>query len=107
MRISTKSQEFSWYIQYYVGLNECLLIAFLATKFLNKDWETKWKRLLGEYTFNGLMFSGYIVGVALGLQFLYGFSILFSILFLGLYIGYMVLFVFKPEFFGEFTSFFK
>jgi hypothetical protein len=93
------------------------LIAFLMTKFCNKDWEMKWKRLLGEYTFNGLMFSGYIVGVALALQFLYGFknnsgpiggfSILFSILFLGLYIGYMVLFIFKPEFFGEFTSFFK
>lgn len=82
----------------------------LVEKVQGKELRKYWERLVGEYTFNGLMFCAYLVGVALGVQFGFGVndqqgfigvaSVIFAILFILMYIAYFVLLILKPDIFG-------
>ena len=75
------------------------------------------QRALGEYTFTGILFSGYLVFVSLGLEFKYGIknqnglwgagSIAFASLMLLLFLGYSVFYLKRPKYFGEYSESFK
>ncbi len=96
------------------------LVAFVLSKTAfknNEKVERVFQRALGEYTLNGLLFSGYIIAVAFSLQVMYGIknssdfigkvSLAECSLFLALLVGYFVFLLLKPQFFGEFVESFK
>ena len=68
------------------------------------------ERAIGEYTFTGLMFGGYIIFVSFALQILFGVkkmegfisigSIICASIFSLLFVGYFVFLVFRPQYFG-------
>ena len=71
------------------------------------------QKAIGEYTFTGLMFGGYIIFTSIALEFSYGIkdtsgsiglgSIIFSVVFMLLFLGYFIFLTLKPKFFGEYT----
>lgn len=96
------------------------LIAFVLSKTLLKNNNTikkAAKRSLGEYTFMGLMFGGYLISVSFALRMLYGrkgdldmiakISYAESSILALLFISYFVFLLIKPDFFGEFTNSYK
>lgn len=93
------------------------LILFVLSRSWKPTLAKYWPLCIGQYAFNGVMFSAYIVWVSIGLQFMFGIkdlssgvgvvSLIFSIFFILVYIAYSVLFILKPDFFGQFVDFFS
>lgn len=93
------------------------LISLVLWKTLLKNnlkFKKVFKRSLGQYTLNGLLFSGYLVAVSFVLEVQYGiqntdgfvgkFSLPECIICLTLMVVYFFFMIFNPEFFGEFTK---
>lgn len=104
------------FIPLLVGL-VVMILSKTALKSKAETLEKVWKRAVGEYAFTGVLFSGYIVFTSFTLELKYGVnnkiglwglgSIVLSLLFVGLFIFYLVFYLLKPEFFGEYTNSFK
>ena len=68
------------------------------------------ERAIGEYTFTGLMFGGYIIFVSFALEVLYGMkkmndflavgSLIFAVVFTLLFIAYFIFLLLRPHYFG-------
>ena len=96
------------------------IVILILSKTLCKEkpiLEKVWKRLVGEYTFCGLMLSAYIISCSTALEFLFGIqdtnsqltaaSIAECCIFLIFFVVYFILLLKVPEIFGEFTEKFK
>ena len=97
------------------------LVAFILAKTaLKSKAETLEKvrqRALGEYTFTGILFSGYLVFTSFMLELMYGIksrtgvwgtgSMVLAFVLVALFISYLVFFLLRPAYFGEYTSSFK